>query len=376
MTTSNDTYKRRAAIIGHTGHGDYGHGLDTVWSVFDSVEVVAVADPDDKGRAEAQQRSGAKRAYRDYREMLTREKPDYVSVGLRWLDQRVEMVTAVAEAGAHLYLEKPFARNLEEADHMIAAIEKSKIKVQTAHQMRMSPYARRVKQLLDSGEIGTIQEVRLRGKEDHRAGGEDLIVLGTHLFDLVRMFFGNPHWCFSHVTDNGKDISAANVRNPTEPVGAIAGNQIAAMFAFDNGVHAYFGSKMSDHSGSSRWGTRIYGSRGVIDLPNRTYPKGQPHILRTHRWVPDKKRTWEVIEGLPHANLPAKERMLSNALMVQDLFEAVAQDRKPATSAHDARWALEMILAVYESQRSGSRVALPLKERIHPLERLRQADRG
>ncbi|MBG98758.1 MAG: 3-chlorobenzoate-3,4-dioxygenase [Solibacterales bacterium] len=370
MATNIGKAKRRAAIIGHTGHGEYGHGLDTVWSVFDSVEVVAVADPDDQGRAEAQQRSGAKRAYRDYREMLTREKPDYVSVGPRWLDQRVEMVTAVAEAGAHIYLEKPFARSLKEADRMIAAIEKSNVKVQTAHQMRTSPYAIRVKELLEAGEIGTIQEVRLRGKEDRRAGGEDLIVLGTHLFDLSRMFFGDPHWVFAHVTHDGREISSGDIRNPTEPVGAVAGNQIAAMFAFDRGVHAYYGSKASDQKGSSRWGTRIFGSRGIIDLPNQTYPKGQPRILRTHRWMPTKRHKWEAIEGAPHADLPAKDRMLSNALMVQDLFEAVDQDRKPVTSAHDARWALEMIFAIYESQKSGSRVQLPLKQRAHPLESL------
>ena len=370
MATANDKPNGRAAVIGHSGHGGYGHGLDTVWTVFDSVEIVAVADPDDAGRAEAQQRTGAKRAYRDYHEMLDREKPDYVSIGPRWLDQRVEMVTAVAEAGAHIYLEKPFARNLEEADRMIAAIEKNNVKVQTAHQMRMSPYAVRVKELLDAGEIGTIQEVRLRGKEDHRAGGEDLIVLGTHLFDLARMFLGDPHWVFAHVTHDGNDLTAADVREPTEPVGPVGGNQIAAMFAFDNGVHAYFGSKTSDRKGSSRWGTRIYGSRGIIDLPNQTYPNGRPQILRTHRWMPGEKRTWEWIEGSPHADLPAEDRPLSNALMVYDLFEAVKQDRKPASSAHDARWALEMILGIYESQKSGSRVEFPLKQRTHPLERL------
>ena len=62
--------------------------------------------------------------------------------------------------------------------------------------------------------------------------------------------------------------------------------------------------------------------------------------------------------------------MLSNALMVQDLFDAVEHDRKPAAGAHDARWSIEMILGIYESQKSGSRVELPLKNRTHPLERL------
>ena len=39
----------RAAVIGHTGHGDYGHGLDVVWADVPGVDLVAVADADPKG---------------------------------------------------------------------------------------------------------------------------------------------------------------------------------------------------------------------------------------------------------------------------------------------------------------------------------------
>ena len=94
--------KYRVAVIGHTGHGNYGHGIDTVWTAFNQMEVVAVADPDASGRANAVTRMRAKRGYADYREMLRVEKPDLVGIGPRWLDQREEMGTASAEAGAHI----------------------------------------------------------------------------------------------------------------------------------------------------------------------------------------------------------------------------------------------------------------------------------
>src|SRR5439155_6795443 len=90
--------KYRVAVIGHTGRGNYGHGIDTVWNAFSQMEVVGVADPDEKGRAGAVARTHAKRSYADYREMLRKEKPDLVGIGPRWMDQRVEMVTAAAEA--------------------------------------------------------------------------------------------------------------------------------------------------------------------------------------------------------------------------------------------------------------------------------------
>jgi predicted dehydrogenase len=53
--------------------------------------------------------------------------------------------------------------------------------------------------------------------------------------------------------------------------------------------------------------------------------------------------------------------------MVRDLLEAIEKDREPVCNARDARWAIEMVMAVYQSQRSGARVPFPLKDRKHPL---------
>ena len=52
----------RVAILGSTGRGDYGHGLDSIWRNFSNCEVVAVADPDEPGRQQARERTGAARA--------------------------------------------------------------------------------------------------------------------------------------------------------------------------------------------------------------------------------------------------------------------------------------------------------------------------
>jgi predicted dehydrogenase len=110
----------RAAIIGHTGRGNFGHGLDVAFVGLPMVEIVAAADPDDEGRGRAQARTGAARSYADYHEMLAREQPDLVAVAPRWLGERVAMVTAMAAAGAHLFVEKPLAATLAEADTMLA----------------------------------------------------------------------------------------------------------------------------------------------------------------------------------------------------------------------------------------------------------------
>ncbi|MHC4534177.1 MAG: Gfo/Idh/MocA family oxidoreductase, partial [Planctomycetota bacterium] len=76
----------RVAVIGRTGKGNYGHGLDVVWKDIDQARVVAVADENAQGRAKAAERLKAPKAYADYRQMLEKERPQIVSVAPRWLD--------------------------------------------------------------------------------------------------------------------------------------------------------------------------------------------------------------------------------------------------------------------------------------------------
>ena len=79
--------KYRVGVIGHTGKGNYGHGLDTVWAHLSNCEIVGVADADESGLKSAVKRLGAKQGYADYRKMLDEAKPQIVSIGPRWLDQ-------------------------------------------------------------------------------------------------------------------------------------------------------------------------------------------------------------------------------------------------------------------------------------------------
>src|SRR5260221_3714723 len=128
--------------------------------------------------------------------MLDKERPGIVSVADRFLDAHKDMVIACAQAGASVFLEKPLARTLAEADEMIKACEMHHVKLAIAHQTRYSPRLQRVRELIASGRLGDLLELRARGKEDSRGGGEDMMVLGTHLFDLMRLLAGDARWCF------------------------------------------------------------------------------------------------------------------------------------------------------------------------------------
>lgn len=360
------------AVFGRTGRGDYGHGLDVVWRDVPGVEVVAVADPDPAGRAAAVKRTGAARDYADYRELLEKERPQVVSVAPRWLDCHHEMVLACAHYRCHVFLEKPLCRTLAEADEMIAACERAHVKVAVAHQTRYSPRLDRVKELIARGDLGEILELRGRGKEDHRGGGEDLMVLGTHVMDLIRCLAGPPEWCFAEVRERGHRVTHADVREGAEGIGLLAGDQVDVVYGLPHGAKAYFASHRDAGTGGSRFGLTVYGSKGVLEIGMGSLPP--VHFLPDPAWSPPRSDArWMPVTsagvGQPE---PLKDASLhaGNVWIARDLLHAVETDTQPRGSIYEGRAALEMILAVYESHRLDVPASLPLQERGHPLSRL------
>lgn len=362
--------KYRVAVIGHSKKGKYGHALDTVWRHFDNVEIVAVADPDEAGRADAAKRLGAKASYADFRQMLDREKPQIVSAADRFPSSHRDMVVACAQAGAHIFLEKPMARTLAEADEMIKACETHHVKLAIAHQTRYSPRLKHVKDLIAAGDLGDILELHGRGKEDTRGGGQDLMVLGTHVFDLMRLIAGDARWCHAQVYQGGAPATKTHVTEGGEEIGPIAGDRLHASYGFDGGVLATFGShKARKEAMGKRFGLHILGSKGVITTTTGSLP--QVWFLPDPTWRPGESRVgWKPITS---AGLDKPETLrdggleLGNRWIVEDLFEAIEKDRQPRGSMYDGRAALEMIMAVYESHRAKAVVPLPLKTRAHPL---------
>jgi predicted dehydrogenase len=359
--------KSRVAVIGRTGKGNYGHGLDTVWLGVERAELVAVADPDDTGRAAAAKRLKVSRAYADYREMLAKERPQVVSVADRWLDQHAETVIACAEAGASVFLEKPMARSLAETDAMIAACDKHHVKLAIAHQTRYSPRLQRVRELISAGKLGELLELRGRGKEDRRGGGEDLMVLGTHIMDLMRLLAGEPRWCFARLWQDGRPAQKGDVRPGGEGMGPILGDRITALYGFDGVLTATFGTGRAADGAGSRFALFVHGSKGVLRIGTGSLPPA--HWLDDPTWGGGPAK-WQPITsagvGEPEP-LQDDGLALGNRWIAEDLLEAIENDRPPKGSAADGRAALEMILAVYESFRLDRAVELPLKNRRHPL---------
>ncbi|MHC4574550.1 MAG: Gfo/Idh/MocA family protein [Planctomycetota bacterium] len=372
VRTSAKEPKYRVAVIGRTGRGNYGHGLDVVWNEIDRADVVAVADKDMQGRAKAAQRVRTRKTYADYREMLEKERPDIVSVAPRWIDCHRDMVLACAKVGSHVFLEKPMCRTLREADEIVAAFEKKNLKLAIAHQRRYSSTIKGIQEIIADGKLGDLLELRGRGKEDKRGASFDLMCLGTHTMDLMRLIAGDPKWCFAAVRQNGKPVTKNEVREGREGYGRVAGDEINAMYRFDGLAMGYFSSHRARHGAGDRWGIWLHGSKGIITIGQGGKAPRTSWFVDDPTWQPGRsKAKWQQITsaglGKPETIDDVEGIPRGNRLIALDLIRAIQTDAQPKGSMYDGRAALEMIMAVYESHRLKAPVMLPLKNRDHPL---------
>ena len=166
-----------------------------------------------------------------------------------------------------MYCEKPFAISLEDGDRMVAAADAAGVRIAVGHfHGAYLPGVDRLKRLLDAGRIGRLLELHAHGKHDHRGGGEDMMDLGIHLFNLMQYLAGEVAWISAHVTVGGRDIAPRDVHEATEPLGPVAGDHIHSYFAFHDGAIGVFDSRRDSVGVNERYGMEIVGSEGIVSL--------------------------------------------------------------------------------------------------------------
>jgi predicted dehydrogenase len=375
----------RVAVIGRTGRGDWGHAIDDLWERLLSggpesadgwlaADVVAAADEDPAGLAAAAKRHSLDEtvAFGDWRKMLAAVKPDIVAICPRFVDCHAEMAIVAAEAGAKgIFMEKPFVRTAAEADAVIAACTRANTKLSVAFVNRHAAAYAMARDLIESGRIGAVLEIRARGKEDHRGGGEDLWVLGSHVLDLMVDLGGEPKWCQATVTAGGRPITTADAGEGPEGIGLIAGDSIAAMFGLADGPVGYFASTRDAGLKQPAFGLTVVGSTGAIHIRPDHVP--QAWLREAPLWRTDKEFPWKPIgPGGIEAESPkdvdrAAARVAWGRRAALDLVDAIATDREPETGMYAGRTVVEMTTAVYASALGGERITWPLVNRTHPL---------
>ncbi len=196
------TEKLRSALVGVAGRGS---ALVNALANHPDVEIVAVCDVNPDAREEAAKRFGAA-AYDDFGRLFEREQCDAAMISLPHYLYR-DAVCAAVDSGAHVLKEKPFARNLADAEAIAAAAQKAGKIVMIGGQNKFGESFRRMKQIADSGALGDVFMVTGRityrwtkaldnqwswRGEEAKSGGVALIDSGWHPLDLMHWYKGLP----------------------------------------------------------------------------------------------------------------------------------------------------------------------------------------
>ena len=377
----------KVAIVKDTSKKMLGlHGLQTAFRGLPGVEICALVDPNCADLAARMAFLEAQRHYTDLRTMLQQERPDIVVLTSRHPGDHLEQIRLACEFGCHIYCEKSLVADLEEGDEIIRLLNRSGVKLCMAHPCRYATPYLTMKAMIEAGEIGDVVSFTARGKCDHRGGGEDMIVLGTHILDYLLFLFGRPELVFSDITMNGHSAAREELLPTVEPVGPVIGDHIFAAFRFSGGVNGVFESRRGLYdvaTGHTQMGLCVMGSKGSLSIRFDDFHERALFISRTPG-PPESGVPFEFVPTVERRTIPGALPIdysvceqkdcprvhffpEANRFAVYDLMSAIENDRQPASGADNAVATQEMIQGIYLSHLTRSTVPFPLAQRRHPL---------
>ena len=146
----------RIGILG--GGGIATAHLNAYATVADRAKVTAIADVDAEALSRREAETGAK-GYTDFKELVKDPDVDAVDICLPH-HLHTPAILAAAEAGKHILCEKPLCLSPEEAKQVSEAVQKAGVTLMCAHNQLFMPAVAKAKEIVDSGALGPIYEVR------------------------------------------------------------------------------------------------------------------------------------------------------------------------------------------------------------------------
>ena len=297
--------------------------------------------------------AGAIARYEDWNRLFDCEKPTLVSIALP-SGLHAACAKDAVRRGIHVIVEKPIALSLQDADALIALARETGAKVCACHQNRFNLAVQEMRAYLEKGCFGVLSNAAVtvrwsRGRDYYSADdwrgtwaqdGGALMNQSIHGIDLLRWMCGGKL-----ATVYGVTRRQYHPYIEAEDVGA-------AVLQFENGVIATLeggvnvcGPDLEEHLtliGSG--GTMKLGGLNASTVEYKYFAEeGEAAKNALHEIAPN-------LYGNGHVSL------------FKDMAEAIEEDREPYVTAQDGRDALETVLAVYLSSKTGRPVALPLKD--------------
>jgi len=301
-------------------------------------------------------RWGVTALYHDYREMLARENLDIVAVATH-PPLHPEMVIAAAEAGVKgIFCEKPMALSLAECDAMIEACERAGTKLLIHCTRRWSGPYEAARRLIEAGTLGELLRLvaHCQGCKPFPSWQVEhegpLLHDAVHTFDTFRFLAGDVEWVWGTATRRTEEFRVEDTSY--------------SLLKFKTGVDGVV--LVDELAEYERWDIELQFTHGKVALPSEELWTIRPEDFEAGWW-------YELTPGeFPES--PWDEPAIQ--LAARDLIGAIEEDRDCRCTGADGRAAIEIIMAIYESERRGNtKVHLPLGLGESALEILRREGR-
>ncbi len=284
----------------------------------------------------------------DLKSMLAIEELDVITICLP--SGLHEWATIdIANAGKHILCEKPIDITLEKIDRMIEVIDRSKVKFACVYQRRTMPEAIAARQAIQEGKLGRMvlgdaflkyyrspeyyASAGWRGTWELDGGGA-LMNQGVHGIDLIQWMMGDIESVFAHTAALVRDIEV-------EDTAVIAVKYKNGALGVIQGATSVYPGQDTRFELHGENGSLIFGDKGV-----QTWELLQGTIDR-----PDDSSA----VGNPGAD-PRNIALDGHRILIEDMITCIIEDQEPLISAREARKAVAVIMAIYESSRTGKEV--------------------
>jgi len=322
----------RAGVV---GAGAMGRHHARVYAELEGIELVGVADPDERRRTQAAGRAGA-RAYDSYQRLFEEAKLDVVSVAVP-TSLHHEVVTSAFEHGIHVLVEKPIAGTVADAMDLIKRRETNGLTLAVGHIERHNPAVIELSRRLREGELGRIFQVHSRRMSPFPAYVRDVGVtfdLATHEIDIIRSLVGAPLLRLYAETSR-------NVHETQE-------DSLVSTFRFKNGVIGSLNANWVTPSKTRE--SRIIGERGMALVDYLS----QDLFFYENSNAPSRWDTMALFKGVEEGNVVklrvAKVEPLRAELT--DFVQAARTRTPPKVTGTDGLFAVAIAQILLESARA------------------------
>ncbi|MEV2229188.1 Gfo/Idh/MocA family oxidoreductase [Streptomyces phaeochromogenes] len=342
-------------------------------------ELVAVAD-EVPGRAEeAAQQYGFATAARDWREVAADPRVQAVSIAAPNFLHR-EIGVAMAEAGKHIWIEKPVGLTAEDARAVAGAVTKAGVQGTVGFNYRNAPAVAAARELIASGEIGTVTHVRIRLFSDYAAHPEGALTwryererggsgvlgdLASHGVDLARFLLGE-------IASLAAD-TAVFVPERARPTGATAGHTrstggelgpvenedyVSCLLRFASGARGVLEACRVSVGEQNNYGFEIHGTKGAVSWDFRRM--GELAVSRGTSYQDQPVSTLYVGPG--HGEYAAFQPGSANSMGYDDLkvieahnfLRSIAEGTAYGATVEDAVHSAAALDAMSRSAESGT----------------------